>query len=220
MFSELSPRQIAAVLENATVQNHGAAGLLFNQGDPTNRFFVLLEGMVTLSIYREDGTQALVETIEPGHTFAEAAAFLFGTYPVTAEFTAGSEVVSIAFNDLMEKMVSVDGLALAILGSLARWEQELARQLDALKLHSPTKRLCRELLDQAGEPDGAGSTTVTLPYDKGHLAKRLGVTAESLSRILARLANAGIRSEGRSFVIADVQAIRAYCRDPAKRDVG
>lgn len=221
MFIELSPAQISAVLEKATVQIHAGPGLLFSQGDVADRFFILLDGMVTLSIYREDGSHALVETIYPGHTFAEAAAFVFRTYPVTAEFTAGTEIIGIPFDDLMDKLTSVEGLSMAVLGSLARWENELSRQLDSLKLHPPTKRLCRELLallDDAGAKAGGG-VTVTLPYDKGHLAKRLGITAESLSRILARLTDLGIRTNGRNVTISDVEIVQRYCQNPGRRTV-
>ena len=61
-------------------------------------------------------------------------------------------------------------------------------------------------------PGEGGGASFDLPLSKSELASRLGITPESLSRALKRLAGAGVTTHGRTVVIDDVEALRRFCR--------
>jgi CRP/FNR family transcriptional activator FtrB len=50
-----------------------------------------------------------------------------------------------------------------------------------------------------------------LPIAKRHLAVRLGITAETLSRMLQTLADHGLHLRGRVIVVRDRAAIEEFC---------
>ncbi|GAB6051241.1 Crp/Fnr family transcriptional regulator [Magnetospira thiophila] len=216
LFEGLANPHLQTLMATATLVHSPEAGLLFSQGDPAEAFFVVLEGMVSLSIYHADGSQAVVETVHPVRTFAEAAALLLGTYPVTGEYAAGTMLVRFPVRQLMALLAGSSELASGFLASLARREQELSRQINQLKLHTPAERLVSLLMNLAA-PQTEGEATLTLPYEKAMVAKVLGITPESLSRLFGRLDGRGISTMGRRVHIRDLGALRDFCRDSGPR---
>ncbi|MGB0748164.1 MAG: Crp/Fnr family transcriptional regulator [Magnetospiraceae bacterium] len=212
LFRDLTQRQMVDILQSATVTTYSAPGLLFNQGDKATFLYVLLEGMVSISIYHADGRQALIDTVRPVNCFAEAAAFLFGYYPATAEFTAKTRVLAIPVEDLKTTMINDPDLGHSMLRSLAEWERHLTQQLRSLRFFPPVKRLI-SFLSTMLPADARGPHTVSLPFDKKVLARNLGITPESLSRLFSRLAEAGVETKGKLVFIQDVDVLRQQLRD-------
>lgn len=210
IFVELKLGEIDAMFVDATVRTHAEDSLLFSAGDPADRFFAVIEGFVRLFALSEDGQETIVEVIGPGNSFAEAAIFATGRFPVNAEAMAGSRIVSLQAATLMRLLSQDSHLGLRMLASLNRWQLRLMAELQQLKCRSPAQRLAWHLLalvDQAG-----GATTVFLPYRKGVIAGRIGITPESLSRALARLNPIGIESSGNTVHIRDTEALRRFCK--------
>lgn len=208
-FAHIPADLLSDLVKGAMTTTYPHAGLLFNHNDPADNIYVLLEGLVTISLYHEDGSQAVIKTVNPLRTFAEAAAFLTGFYPATAEYSGGSKIIAIPIARFLDTLASSPQTAFAILGSLALRERELSSQLDALKLHNPSQRLLRYLLHHIPKEE-TGRYTLTWPLDKGMIAKNLGITAESLSRLLARFSRYGITNTRKDVHIANVSELRAF----------
>ncbi|MBF0247751.1 MAG: cyclic nucleotide-binding domain-containing protein [Alphaproteobacteria bacterium] len=206
LFSQLTREQVGSLLQNAHLHRHKASGLLFNQHDEVRNIYVLMEGLVTISLYQEDGSQVVIETVEPVRSFAEAAAFIYSSYPATAEFSAGSVIVSIPVDDFLRRLEQEPQMSFAVLGSLAYWERELTATLEALKLQSPAQRLIGQLVKDV-PPEVHGKYDMTISISKAVLAKKLGIAPESLSRVLARLGQYGVQSSGRNIHFDDVNGL-------------
>lgn len=209
MLAELRPEEVQALTLEAAVTTYADDALLFSVGDPADRFFAVVEGYVRLFALNNDGHETTIEVIGPGCSFAEAAIFATGRYPVNAEVTAGSRLISVRDQALMRLLRDDPGLALRMLGCLHRWHLRLMQELLQLKAQSPGGRLARYLLGLLEQTPGA--TSITLPHRKGVIAARIGITPESLSRALARLGRLGVESEGNVVKIPDPEALRRFC---------
>ena len=209
MLAELKPEEIRSLTAEATVTSYTDDALLFSAGDPADRFFAVVEGYVRLFALNNDGHETTIEVIGPGSSFAEAAIFATGRYPVNAEVAAGSRLISVRDGVLMRLLREDPGLALRMLGCLHRWHLRLMQELLQLKAQTPGRRLAWYLLDLLDQTPGA--TSIALPHRKGVIAARIGITPESLSRALARLARLGIESEGNVIKIPDPDALRRFC---------
>jgi len=216
-FSHVSAEHLEHLFKDTSVSTYPHTGLLFNHNDPAEHIYILLEGMVTISLYHEDGSQAVIETILPVRTFAEAAAFLRGHYPATAEYSAGSKIITIPMALFLSRLETSPQTAFSILGSLALRERELSAQLDTLKLHTPSQRLIQYFLEHIPE-DVNGAHTLSLPLDKGTMAKKLGITPESLSRLLARLSEHGITNTRKAVQITNVAELRSHLDASKKKN--
>lgn len=209
MLVELRPDEVQALTAGATVTTYADDSLLFSAGDPADRFFAVVEGYVRLFALNNDGHETTIEVIGAGSSFAEAAIFATGRYPVNAEVAARSRLVSLRDAALMRLLRNDPDLALRTLGCLHRWQLHLMQELLQLKAQTPGRRLAWYLLDLLDQVPGA--TSVSLPHRKGVIAARIGITPESLSRALARLGRLGVESEGNVIKIPDPAALRRFC---------
>ncbi|MCU0838809.1 MAG: cyclic nucleotide-binding domain-containing protein [Rhodospirillales bacterium] len=213
MFVDLRSGEIDALLADATVRTYGEDSLLFSAGDPAERFFAIIEGFVRLFALSEDGHETIIEVIGPGNSFAEGAIFATARYPVNAEAMAGARVVSLQAATLIRLLGQDSHLGLRMLASMNRWQLRLMAELQQLKRRSPAQRLAwylLSLIDPSSE-----SATASLPYRKGIIAGRIGITPESLSRALARLNQQGVEIHGDTVRIGSVEKLKQYCHAPS-----
>jgi CRP-like cAMP-binding protein len=154
--------------------------VLFEQGDPGDSLFAVLEGALEVSVLSEDGRKLSLEMMTEGALFGEIA--LFDPGPRTATLTAFSEakVLSIRNRDVLGAVrktpeLSADLIRLA--GQRMRWmNMQISEQAF---LHLPA-RLSRKLLHLLGDQD-----STTLPMSQAALADYVGVSREAVSKTLA-----------------------------------
>jgi CRP-like cAMP-binding protein len=209
LFSELSDAVRAELLRGLSVHRYPDDTLLFAAGDPARRFFVVLEGAVRLLVVTSAGDETIIDVVGAGNSFAEAAIFASGRYPVQAEALAGTRLVAFDGDAFLARLKSDPRLGLQLLGSLGRWQLRLTAELRQLKLQTPAQRLAWFLVALTDRV--TGPARVHLPYRKTLVASRIGITPESLSRGLARLAGIGVHSRGNAVEIDDVAALRRFC---------
>ncbi len=215
LFSDMRAEAVATLLDAANVVDFPESGLLFSKGDVADRFFVVLEGRVDLFALTEAGDESVIEVFDKGWTFAEAAMFASGRFPLNAQATAGTRLLQVPKEPFMRRLSENRDLALKMLAALSRWHGHLLHEIDELKRHSPVQRLAVYLLYLAKAEEGA--VGVRLPVSKTLLASRIGMAPESLSRAMARLKGLGVEMKGRDIVINDVAALRRFCEGDSLR---
>lgn len=211
LFDGLPEERIGALLAGSPVEVVAARTLLFDAGAEADAFFILLTGRIKLFTLQEDGRESVVEIILPVSSFAEAAMFASARYPVSAEAIEASEILRVPAGVFLPALRGDPALSRRILASLWRWDARLAQELRSLREVPPLGRLAGYLLSLAATGEAAaeaGPAVVELPVAKAVLAKKLGMEPESLSRVLTRLRQFGVRSSGRAVEIEDVAVLR------------
>ncbi len=213
LFAGIPSEQLLVLIDGASVSNFHETGLLFSQGDKADRFFLVLTGRVNLFALTDKGDQTIIEVFEKGWTFAEAAMFSSGKFPLNAEVNAGTRLLCIPVGPFLRRLSENRELAFKMLSGLSRWQHHLLKEIAELKSKSPVQRLGAFLLDLAHASEASeGAIGVRLPVTKTVLASRIGIAPESLSRAIARLRSVGVESHGRELVITDVAALRRFCQ--------
>ncbi|CAK0746623.1 CRP/FNR family transcriptional regulator, dissimilatory nitrate respiration regulator [uncultured Gammaproteobacteria bacterium] len=216
LFTAMSEELVRVLLAEARITAYDAPALLFSCGDAADRFFFVLAGRVKLFVVNAEGRESVIELVEAGSTFAEAAVFGLGRMPVNAETLAGARVLSIPSRILLSRVAADTAFAMLMLASLARWQSHLMGRVMDFKSRAPGQRLAAALLDLTEIE--AGPATVQLSMTKTALASHIGVTPESLSRAIARLRRLGVDTRGAEVVIADVAVVRHYCDETVPDD--
>lgn len=209
LFSRIPADQMAALLRGASVRRFLSHALLFSAGDPADGFFAVLAGTVHLSALTAEGAQAVVTVVGPGETFAEAALFGSGRFPVNAEAQPGADVVRIERGPFEAALRDDPDLAFRMLDALIARQHFLMAEINTLKSQTPARRLASHLL--ALVESGAWTGRGRLPHAKQVMASRIGIDPASLSRALRRLESAGIVCEGDTVIVADPDRLRAFC---------
>jgi CRP-like cAMP-binding protein len=196
------------LLRQATTVEYARGETLFRQGDPAAHFFVVFEGWVKVYRLTRAGNEAVVGVFSKGQSFAEAAAFLQGEYPASAEAAADCRLLRLPTGSLIDWVHEAPELGLAMLASTSRHLHALVQQIEQLKARTGTQRVAEFLSDLCPVEDGA--CTIGLPYDKALIAGRLGMKPESLSRAFARLRPLGVVIDHNTAAISDVASLRGF----------
>jgi CRP-like cAMP-binding protein len=204
----MSDDTLAVLLGNAFPKNYPKGYMLFLRNDPADCFYVVLDGWV--KIYREtpDGNEAVLGIFTQGECLAEAAAFLGEGYPASAQVVEDARLVPILSAPFCSHITDMPKIAMNMMASMSQRLHHLVTEVEQLKTRSATLRVVDFLLKLCVTDSGAA--VVLLPYDKALISQRLGIQPESLSRILARLRQQGVKTEQNRVLIADIETLKAY----------
>ena len=194
LFSRLEPDDLAALVAIARTRQLDGGEILFAAGDRASGFYVVLEGRIKLYKVSADGKEYILRVVQPGQTFAEAAAFSGLIYPVFAETMSVCRLAYFDVNDFRNLIQRSPQLALNMIATMAALLQSLNQKIEDLSLREVGARLCRHLLAHAREQAGEAGDgyTFKLETTKSALAARLGTISETLSRTFKKLQQQGL----------------------------
>lgn len=209
LFAAWPEDVIAPLLAQSRPLTLESGDILFAEGSSARSFYFLASGRIDLIAAAATGQEKIVEIIQPDDLFAEAVAFLGGRYPVTAQADAATTVLEIPLDIFVESLEQRPLLMRQMLARLSMRLHFLVKELRHLSVESAEQRLVSYLLELC--PMVNGPTAIELPAKKTVVAARLGLTPETLSRVLTRIRKAGlIEVERRIIAIPDPLALRRW----------
>ncbi|MHB9117247.1 MAG: Crp/Fnr family transcriptional regulator [Burkholderiales bacterium] len=214
LFNTMTDEELARIVQRTRELNLARGAIVFQKGDPSNGFYLVVHGQVKLALPSANGSEKVVEIINAGQSFGEAVMFMEKPYPVYAQALNDSLLLHIAKAAVFEEIGRDAGFCRKMLAGLSLRLHGLVQDVEAYTLRSSTQRLIGYLLqkDLHGEAEN-GPATVSLPAGKAVIASRLNLTPETFSRILHNLSSEGLISvDGRNVTVSDVAALRAYDR--------
>lgn len=209
LLEPLPEAAFKAVCAQAHIRHLSRQQVLFRQGEPANRFYVLIEGQVTLTRLLDEGQERLVEVIQPGNSFAEALLFSgVQQYPVTASTSRASTLVSLAGTHYRTLLQEHPGICLSLLAGFSACLHQRLVEIDTLTRANAGRRVARFLCQQQEADQG----TVERRVSKRLVASQLGIQPETFSRILHKLIGTGlITMQQRTIQIMDRPSLLHYC---------
>lgn len=208
LFEELSDeafRPIASGVRGLSVDRNTP---LFDQGDPARRFFIVIEGWVKVFRLTPAGEEALIGIFTRGDSFAEIAALAGDTYPANAIAVTDVHLAEIPIRAIRDAIGREPQVALTMLSSVSRHVRRLVDDIEQMKAYSGVDRVLEFLIDLSPVDDGA--SIVRLPYEKAIIARKVGLKAESLSRVFARLGKYGVAIKNDMAIIDDIALLRRH----------
>lgn len=171
---------------NGTPQRLAQGQNLFFEGDEAGDYYEVLDGVVRLVKYMEDGRRQVVDFACPGDFVGLVAD---DTFAFAAEAATQLIVVKRRRAELMER-VERDAQAASFLMREAAHEINRSQsQLLALGRKSARERLAGfvlEMSDRAGRR-GRPAETAEVPLSRQDIADYLGLTVETVCRALGKL---------------------------------
>lgn len=181
----------------------------FTQYSKPEDVYILIRGRVSLVAERSDGEQAVVDIANPGDIFPLLPLVLNQPASLGAQTITSVQVIAVPVSIFRQQLRADAELASAVMQHLARQWSGMAEQNKALKLQSTNQRLARFLLQHTDTDDGA--VEVRLQDERRLLARRLGMTPESLSRAINHLLACGVEFHQQRVLIRDVDRLRQFC---------
>ncbi|MBN1193368.1 MAG: Crp/Fnr family transcriptional regulator [Coriobacteriia bacterium] len=209
LWRNASDDAVARLAAASTLLEAPRGTLLASEGEPAERFGVVVTGRVRVFHSAADGRSMTLETMESGQAFAAVAALSGGRNPASVDAATPVTVGWIPRDALFEVLVKEPGVARALIADLAERVMNLTNVVQTLALDVPG-RLARYLFQRslaAGEATAEG-LLVPLGMTKSELASSLGTVPETLSRALGKLRDDGVLIvRGSDVVVTDVGAL-------------
>ena len=214
LFQELTAEQVGKVAAHAREKRLTKGEMLFQKGDPSHGFYVIIFGQLKLAFPSSSGNEKVVDILGPKQSFGEAVMFMDRPYPVFAEAIADTLLLHVAKDTVFDLLVSDPSFARHLLAGLSMRLHSLVQDVESYSLRSSAQRVIGYLLQHCpteGNGSCAGSIEITLPTSKQIIASRLNLTPETLSRIFHDLAEAKlIGVQGKQITINDIKRLREY----------
>lgn len=205
LFSELSDTEFRELTMGIREIAPTRGTLLFSRGDPAETFYVVIEGWVKVFRTTAGGDEAVIGIFTRGQSFAEIAALARDVYPASAEAVTDARLVAVPVARVVSSIMRDPNVALTMLASVCRHVHSLVDEIEEVKGLSGIQRVAEFLIKQS--PVDRGSCTVRLPYEKTLIASKLGMKAESLSRVFQRLRAFGVVVKRDMAVIDAVESL-------------
>ncbi len=175
----------AALAGQARLHEVKKRAILFHEGSPGRSLFLQVSGRTGMMKNTPDGQQACLKVVVPGELFAVVVLFGAAPYPVTAEALEDGSVLELpagAVHKLLDEPMFRDHFIEAIMER----QRYLAEQVRRLALDPLERRLLAFLREHYGQ-----RAEINPVISKKDMAAALGVTPETFSRLLKRLALEG-----------------------------
>lgn len=195
LFSVLEADDLRLLAEKFHPVRYRRAEMIFREGEPAERLFLIERGRVKLSIASPSGGELLIAVLAPGQIFGELAVIDRGPRAMDARAMEDCEVWALDADVFWTMLENRPPLARRLLELMARRLRRADRASQDLVFFDAPTRLARRLLelaDEHGEPAGRGEAVrITVRLTQEDLANMIGVTRESANRLIASFAARG-----------------------------
>jgi len=182
--------------------------MLFRKGDQADACFIVVYGLVKLSIPSSQGNDKVLELIRPGQSLGEAMMFLDEPYPFYAEALENTLLLKIPRPALMRLLDRSPVISRQMMAGLSYRLLGFIRNVERYSLQNATQRVIDYLLQTSAMQS---TNEVRLELKKHLLASLLNLSPETLSRVLHQLMDEQlIRVCGSTIHIGSPDALKTY----------
>ncbi len=209
-FRQLEPCARAEIARHASERRLAPGEALFEQGELSQRFFLIIEGRFKVTMIVPEGKQVLVRLVFPGDFCGLALALARPDYPATARAIVPARVLGWPTSYWETLVADHPRVALDLTRGLGRQVAEVHTRIAELSTAEVDRRIASavlRLVRRAGEPALEG-VRIDFPITRQDLAELTGTTLHSVSRIVSGWVSRGIVVRGRArLVVRDVAAL-------------
>ena len=207
MFRGIKGEELAELTAQFQTLELQKGEVLFHEGEPGDRLFIIVSGKVKLSRRSGDGRESILALLGPGEMFGEMTLFNPGPRSATATDVSNTELQVLNHADLVALLKRHPAVGTHLLAALAARLSRTDEALGDLVFSDVPGRVAKALVDLGKRFGQPGPDGVHLAHDltQEELAQLVGASRETVNKALAEFSTRGwIKREGRSIVLRDI----------------
>ncbi|MDO5060018.1 MAG: Crp/Fnr family transcriptional regulator [Actinomycetaceae bacterium] len=189
--------------------------VLFEEGDPGTRLYIITEGKIKLGHTSPDGRENLLAVLGPGEIIGELTLFDPGPRSTTATAVSPVSLLYLDHSDLVTTLYNNPSMSKHMLRALARRMRRTNESLADLVFSDVPGRVAKALLDLADRFGTQTEAGIHVPHDltQEELAQLVGASRETVNKSLADfVSRRWIQLEGRAVTLLDVDRLARRAR--------
>ena len=210
LFANVPEAELASLAGQTRVDHFERESVVFYQGDPTDRVWIVRAGRVKIIYHETDGREMILEMIGPGEVFGGAVLFM-PQHPATAKAMEDSEIVNVSSEAYSQFLTVHPQVTLKLIRMLGgRLHSMMGLQILAgERVERRMAHILLKLADRVGRPEPAG-VLITISLSRQDLADMAGTTLETAIRTMSRFRSQGIieTRRGGYLLITDIEKLR------------
>ena len=204
LFSGLSEEQLGKIREIALTKHYYKGEVIFNPGEKGEYFFILKSGKVKV-FKTAKGKEQIIKIFDRPALFGEAASFTGKNFPAWAEAIENSEILLIPRQKFLELLKEDPEIGMNLLSVMAQRLIHLTNVIESLSLKNALSKVASYILRKYEEEEENSD----IPFSTSMASMELGLTKETVSRMLGKLKELGIIDKSRNRVkIKNIKALR------------
>ena len=215
LFAVLDDDTSSTLVQSMTHIRLERGDIVFHEGDPGDRIYIIGEGKVKLGRRNADGRQNLIAILGPGEMFGELSLFDPAPRTATATAVAETQLLGLANEDLNALLDERPAVAMVLLEALAKRLRRTNENLADLAFTDVPGRVAKALLDLShrfGRPVEDG-ILVAHDLTQEELAQLVGASRETVNKVLSDFATRGwLRLEAKAVLVLNVARLERRAR--------
>ncbi len=192
LFSGLNSQQLS-ILNDITYVNDCSEGeILFLEGEPADALYVILDGEVKIIKVTAEGKEIILETMGKGDFFGEMGILEEKNRSATALINKKTKLLVLEKGNFIRFIKAYPEIALKMIVELSHRLRQANQEIEGLAFLDVKSRLKRLLLRLAKKSDGVGLMEIAREITHQEMAKYIGSSRETVTRLLNRLETEGI----------------------------
>ncbi|MBP2321458.1 CRP-like cAMP-binding protein [Kibdelosporangium banguiense] len=215
IFQGVEPAAAEALSQTLESVDFPRGHVIFAEGEPGDRLYIILSGKVKLGRKSPDGRENLLGIFGPSDMFGELSIFDPGPRTSTATTVTEVRAVTMGRPELRQWIATRPEIAEQLLRVVARRLRRTNGMLADLIFTDVPGRVAKALLQLAQRfgSQEAGLLRVTHDLTQEEIAQYVGASRETVNKALADFAHRGwLRLEGKSVLILDPERLARRAR--------
>jgi CRP/FNR family transcriptional regulator len=217
LYAGLSGKQVKELDGRLGLCRSGPRQILFRAGDPSKYLYVVREGQLKLTRTDIDGHEHLLNLVGPGY-FLGFDAIGNSSHSYSAETLTPTVFCRIKHDDIVWLLAEAPKVSLNILLAVNEQLAQARNMIRALGQKTAIEKVAALLLSLYPPSAKGGNGKVgALHLSRQEMAQILGLTVETVSRIMAELRRKGIINAPRGRIVVCARArLQALAGDPLR----
>jgi CRP/FNR family transcriptional regulator, cyclic AMP receptor protein len=213
LFRELDASGLAALAARARLRRCLPREAIVQQDIATDGVYLITRGRAIVSVANRDGRSVTIRELGPGEIIGEISLLDGGVPSATVTAMTKTELVGIgrrSFLELLEQRPQIAVALLPVLASRLRRLTAWADDLAGLPLPARLAKCLLGMVSEHGQRVGPKRLRISQKVSQQELARRIGVTRESINKHLRRLERAGVTvQEAGYLIVTDLEQLQA-----------
>lgn len=210
LFSKLNESQADRITCIMQLKRFRKGEVIFHDGDLNDRVFAIRAGLIKTCKITDDGKEQILNIVIPGY-FMGLESIYDDCYPFSAQAIMDSEICIVRMDALLALLRNNPDIAIEILKILAKELVCARNQIRDMGLKGARHRVASFLLSPPFYPNAEvqEGMTMRVPLTRQEISDFLGLTMETVSRVLSRLHNEKIIRVNRAEIeLINIQQLR------------
>ena len=212
LFRGLSESTLRNLLKGARLIDAQRNHTLVTQGEPTAKFFIVLDGWVKTIKTTAEGQESILQLLGKKECLLDSGFLGSSISTLSAKSISKTKLLSLSLPVLKDHVSRNRELAQNLLAATSNRLQRLVAQFEQMTLKTASQRVGWFLVNLHLET-GIEGAPLTLPFDKALIASYLNIKPETFSRILKEFRSRGFVIEKDQIIMPTPNALCSFC-DP------